>query len=225
MEEPSFEALENTLPIGVFKMDTLEAARMLYQKKGEGEKVAFLNMASEFKAGGGVANGSLAQEESIARRSNLVQSLNKAFYPLASDELLFSPEVTVIRDEQLRFDPDHEFPCAAISCAAIRKPDLRADGHYRQKHATLMENKILAILKVAIMNDIDNLVLGAFGCGAFCNPVNDVAAIFKKILVMDGYARFFKRIVFAILTKSEKDWNNLKVFSTMFAGFVVPNNK
>lgn len=41
-------------------------------------------------------------------------------------------------------------------------------------------------------------MLSAFGCGAFSNPPNHIAAIFKQVICHE-YAGCFKQVVFAIL--------------------------
>jgi len=45
---------------------------------------------------------------------------------------------------------------------------------------------------------VDNLILGAFGCGAFNNPPKLVAEIFRKLLIDERYAMYFEKVVFAI---------------------------
>ena len=58
--------------VTVVNGDCLEVGRTMM---GEGLHPAILNMASNFRPGGGVINGSRAQEECIFRRSNLFMSL------------------------------------------------------------------------------------------------------------------------------------------------------
>jgi len=45
---------------------------------------------------------------------------------------------------------------------------------------------------------IDCLVLGAFGCGAFANPPNHMAELFKEVLLEKEFIKKFKFIVFSI---------------------------
>ena len=60
-------------------------------------------------------------------------------------------------------------------------------------------------------NDTDLLVLGAFGCGAFNNPPELVADVFRELLLEKGYFRFFRKIVFAI-KKNDSANTNLETF-------------
>lgn len=207
--------VKNEKPIiQVLKEDTLNAAQKIYDSCEDDEKLAILNMASDYKPGGGWERGAKAQEEAIARRSNLVSSLNKKFYPIKLNELLYSPCVTVFKDDS--YNQCNEFECAVITCAAIRKPNLIKDREYRVKDFTLMHDKIKTILEVAILNKVDHLVLGAFGCGAFGNPVKQVADIFYYYLVEQGYAKYFKSVSFAILVAKEEDEKNFICFEQKF---------
>jgi len=73
-----------------------------------------------------------------------------------------------------------------------------------------MEQKINNILKVAYMHNHDVLVLGALGCGAYHNPPDQVAQIFKDSL--HKYDKCFKRVIFAVLSKKD---TNYQVFSSV----------
>lgn len=59
--------------------------------------------------------------------------------------------------------------------------------------------------------DVDVLVLGAFGCGAFNNPPEMVADVFGELLRLRGYGRCFKQVVFAIKGHDGEN-QNLQVF-------------
>ena len=67
-----------------------------------------------------------------------------------------------------------------------------------EKLEDTFKHRIRNILEVAAANNVDNLVLGAFGCGAFNNPPDLVAGRFRYYLVDKGYRDCFKRVVFAI---------------------------
>ena len=75
--------------------------------------------------------------------------------------------------------------------------------------------RIKNILEVAVANNVDIIVLGAFGCGAFNNPPDLVAEVFRYLLVTKGQGRFFKRVVFAIKRNNEQN-TNLMAFKKAF---------
>lgn len=69
----------------------------------------------------------------------------------------------------------------------------------------LFQNRIKNIFESALDNSVDTIVLGAFGCGAFKNPAQLVAEVFKSVIENGRYFKKFKNIVFAIKKESEKD--------------------
>lgn len=69
---------------------------------------------------------------------------------------------------------------------------------------------------VAQTTGADVLILGAFGCGAFKNPPEVVAQLFKE--AVDEFGSFFEVIEFAVY-HSEKSSRNFEAFSEVF-GFL-----
>jgi len=67
---------------------------------------------------------------------------------------------------------------------------------------------VRGILKVAIEMNHDSIVLSALGCGAFCNPPEQVAQVFQSVL-SEEFRNKFKKVVFAIFD----DHNTGKAFN------------
>lgn len=63
----------------------------------------------------------------------------------------------------------------------------------------MIKNKIRTILRIGLQNGHDSLVLGALGCGAFCNPPQHIALLFHETLNEHEFANKYKHISFAIL--------------------------
>ena len=98
--------------ITVTKNRSYEAAMKL-SKKCPGSKIAVMNFANAFHAGGGVANGSSAQEECLCRTSTLYpllyrRSLRDTFYKhhhdlntaKASDALIYTEGVVICKTDE-----------------------------------------------------------------------------------------------------------------------------
>lgn len=165
-----------------------------------------LNLADDVFPGGHVRMGSGAQEESLFRRTNYYQTLNHetGFYPLVNTELVYSPSVLVIKDENNRdLDLAEYFRISFIACPGIKKPKL-IDGKFRNLDKELFKKKIKNILNVAYNHNHDSVVLGALGCGAWECPQEEVAHLFKE--VVDEYNLCFKFILFAILDVDKGDY-------------------
>ena len=85
---------------------------------------------------------------------------------------------------------------------------IAADGLY-----VLHKKRINKIFRVAIANGADVLVLGAFGCGAFCNPPEVVAKAFYDI--QKNYEKYFDVVEYAIFC-TERERKNYETFCKQF---------
>lgn len=76
---------------------------------------------------------------------------------------------------------------AVVSCAALNLDGryaikLTADGHMPQVALDITRCKIRTIFRIGLLHGHDALVLGAFGCGAFHNPPEEVARLFHEVM-------------------------------------------
>lgn len=206
--EPNFhapirETKRNDVRLQVVQGGTLDTAR----SRGIG-KTAALNFANPIRPGGGVCIGVRAQEEALCRCSNLydtlsTEALQTAYYKwhaentdnLFSDKVIYIPDIQVVKDDS--YAP-LETPCSVdiITCAAPYNEDSLEDNVLYPIYVSRITN----ILEVSMDQNVDTIVLGAFGCGAFFNPPQLMASAFREVLIDRGYARYFKQVIFAILT-------------------------
>lgn len=196
------EDREGTLTI--LNEDTLDAA---YPYRDEHTLV--LNMASEGRPGGGVKKGSRAQEEELFRRTNYCDCTNRSFYPIDVDEFIVTEGVVVLKDSDYQpLRDQHTFDFMAMP--AVRRPSLEGGVDYLdEEDRETMEQKIDLIFRYGVLEKYDTLVLGALGCGAFRNPPEQVALMFKAAL--EKYRKFFDNIVFAVLSTGNNE--NYDIFS------------
>src|SRR5581483_11442470 len=213
-------------------MDSFEMAQEL---TAQGHRPLILNMASDYKFGGGVEKGSKSQEEDLFRKSSYFLAM-KSFvknvivpnsnasnqekisspYPLHPYAVVYSPDVYICKDNyyDLLKESVH-VSCLAV--AALRHPNIKYVGkmeRYRKDDdRTLMKMKIESIFQIAILNNHDSLVLGALGCGVFANPVHDVVELFREAIVK--YGKYFRIISFAVLVCKDKDRLNLDCFQSL----------
>ena len=93
------------------------------------EKVSVLNFASDQKPGGSYLDGGSGQEESLAYRSTLVQTLKKHYYPLGPVSTIWSPNVVVFRRDVTegyrKFkSADFRYIVGVASAAGLKRPFL-----------------------------------------------------------------------------------------------------
>ena len=220
--------------ITVVNQDCLYAAKELID---QGYHPAVINNASFAKPGGGVRTGSAAQEENLCRRTNLFESifrfddyLSKEYgitndtdkhYPLEMNYgAIYSPSITVFREGE---DKNYElleepFNLDIITIAAIKRPELLPGRKLNAGAKEIFKRKVEQMLNLALAWGNDSVVLGAFGCGAYGTPPEDMANIFKEVISSTDYYDKFERIVFAILDdgNSHKEHNpngNFKPFN------------
>lgn len=206
--------------IFVTKERSLEAVRRMKTAYPQ-SRVAVLQFASGTNPGGGVVRGGVGQEESLCRCSTLYPCLQqhkvrKRFYdrhqrtgdPYYSDACVYLPGIIGIRDDApggrlLREQDRYMFD--VITCAP---PNVRI-RRWDEEHKDLMKlrenpenienitkRRACAVIRTAVRNHVDILVLGAFGCGIYGNSPQMVANAFKKALNECGHS--FKAIIFAI---------------------------
>lgn len=70
-------------------------------------------------------------------------------------------------------------------------------------------SRVQRIFEVAIANKADVLILGAFGCGAFCNPPELVAEVFAELT--EKYRKCFDVIEYAVF-HTERETKNYVAF-------------
>lgn len=180
--------------------------------------VGCLNFASAKNPGGGFLGGAQAQEESLSRASALYPTQVKHFEMyeynrsqstgLYSDYMIYSPEVLVFRDDNdTLLDSPYKVSFVtspAVNVGAIKQNAIAELALVEQTMLQRMD-KVLAVF---VANGIENLVLGAWGCGVFQNAPKDIAGYFAHYLTNNGkYSKAFKHILFAVLDRSKEQEN------------------
>ena len=137
---------------------------------------------------------------------------NTRISAVESDYMLLSPEVCVFRDEHCAL-LEKPFTAAVITLPA---PNRRGAAMLAPKKliAETMTRRIRIMLHIAAKHGYRELVLGAWGCGAFGNSPEDVSGYFKSVLIGEEYGRCFDRVVFAVYGKP--DGTNITAFRQTF---------
>ena len=212
---------------------SLEAAES-YAKQGK--KVCVLNFASATNPGGGVVNGSSAQEECICRCSTLYPCLNteamwNVFYiphrkganPIYNNDCIYTPDVCVFKSDTNFpeiLPKDEWWNVNILTCAApnLRERPSDAMNPYAGAEAAkitpeelekLLISRVRRIFEIAVADGNEVLILGAFGCGAFRNPPEIVAKVFNT--AMQDYLCYFDTIEYAVY-HTEREVANYETF-------------
>ncbi|ETS74172.1 hypothetical protein PFICI_14038 [Pestalotiopsis fici W106-1] len=178
--------------------DTLAVARSLLRDQeterddlsNRVSRVAILNMASPLSPGGGFVNGASSQEESLCMRSTLLPSLKDEFYRLPELGAVFTPDVLVFRNESGDdLEKRDRWFVDCVSAAMLRMPETEVNeesgrGRYvnSSDRDTILQ-KMRIVMRVFQAKGARKVVLGAWGCGAYGNPVGEIAAAWSKVLL------------------------------------------
>lgn len=220
------DAEKRTAKVVVSSKRTFEAARYYAI---EGKKVCVLNFANSIHIGGGVQNGSRAQEESLCRCSTLYPCISskktqKEFYEYHSDllsqnkfgkssndDLIYSPDVVVIKTDTFspeRLEKNDWYKTDVVTCAA---PIFQ--GESDDKIQAIFVSRFHRIFESAKQAGCDVVILGAFGCGAFGNSPKIVATSAK--MALSDFEGDFETVEFAIF-HAEWEKQNYIEFEKIF---------
>ncbi|KAI4937442.1 uncharacterized protein J4E92_002173 [Alternaria infectoria] len=151
-----------------------------------------LNMASPLRPGGGLLTGATSAEESLCARTTLLPSLKETFYRLPEYGGIYTHDVLVFRsalplgDNAGELSPTERWYIDVISAGMLRFPELEGEEEKEKrlskKDREIVESKIRSVLRIAEQKGVKALVLGAWGVGAYGNPVKDIAEAFAKVL-------------------------------------------
>ncbi len=219
--------------IQIITGDWGEATHILTKRYGA--CFAVLNMANAYVHGGGYVEGMSAQEENMFRRTDCHFQISSEEYDESND--CYTPIMTELisgkngkvyldtkqprvcirgRENRSRSDlgyawlkEDEIFPFYELRAAA---QDLRGGEEFNTKEA---RKRIIAQLDTLRANNIRYVVLGAFGCGAFLNPSDKVARLYKEEIIkrIDD----FELIAFAVFSAGYGS-ENYAIFAKVFEG-------
>lgn len=203
LNKPTTTTPSRPRKVRIVTTDTLTAAHILTYPSRYGESnepkaskkapnVCILNMASPLRPGGGVLTGATSQEEFLCARTTLLPSLQESYYRLPELGGIWSPDILVftnslpLGDAKGDLGPSDRYWIDVISAGMLRFPELEGGEdevkRLNKKDRSIVEDKMRAALRIAAQKGVKKLVLGAWGCGAYGNPVIDIAQAWKRVL-------------------------------------------
>lgn len=197
----------------VYELRNESVVDTIFDVANEG-KVGVLNFASARHPGGGCLSGANAQEEVLCYSSLLYNALvNQPYYDINqkhgscdyTDAFIYAKKVPFIRDSDgfLTFNSVNVdiLTAPAVNKAVLSNKLDRLNIHQSYDVNTIMKNRMQIILS-KFARECDTLILGAFGCGVFGNNPYDVAYLWRTLLIVKGYEKYFKRVIFSVYGKN-----------------------
>ena len=230
---------DQTCKILVMQADLLETVRTLTVTHGT--MFAALNMANERYPGGGYTYGCAAQEENMARRSNLHFTFTSNVVCKRGASFVYTKEMTSLiggeggqvylsqtplvclrgsekfDEEALGYEfysSSEIFPFLELRSAAVNigKRSGKRKRDMSEVEAS-MKRRIEAQFVTLEQRNVRHVVLSAFGCGAFGNDPLKVATLYRE--AVERHRHNFQVIAFAIYYAG-RGASNFEVFKKVF---------
>lgn len=194
-------------------LDTVDAVRRLARDRRR--RICALNFANGEHVGGGYKNGSQAQEEDLCRRiPSLYTSLNNSkrdgAYPFGPctcfdptqpakySEVLYTKGCVIARASEAEgfalLKPDDQVMLSLVTAAA---PNINFASEIYDLNLMHETVKNIFIAPVLEEPQINTLVLGAWGCGAFGGDPEQISELFMRVLTA-GLGRLYSEVHFAV---------------------------
>lgn len=188
MEDPYHKSPKLTPSTHLMEATSVDAARKVIGRTG------ILIFASATRHGGGVASGAVAQEEAISRTTSWLDvSIPEVFYqykaPYYTNNVVTAPGYIFYNDQyQSILEPE---PIIFLASAA---PNLNV-AYDTKVLPDILKYKMRTILQCAHDQKLENIILGAYGCGVFKGDPQQYASIWMEVITEGWYGG---RIFFAI---------------------------
>lgn len=205
----------------VFDRNDTISSTIYYTRKGY--RVCALNFADALTPGGLVYQGEVTQEEDLCRCSNLYESLVKKeciddYYRYNmnlgtsrySDRVIYSKGVSILRESLNYSLLEKPLKCDIVTCPAPIF-NLSVDDYYR-----IVLNRIKGFLRVVASNNINAVILGAWGCGAFGGDARIVGKAFAEALTE---FTCFDLVVFSVKSTINDRIDNLNLLKYGFDSY------
>lgn len=218
------KAYATNLKVDVYNKDCLIVAKQLNELFPD--KTALLNMSNRQKVGGGPFRGQEAQEEYLFRMTGLVVSLMRyahqkkgwddgkrpCYHPNSfglTDVLISRNQVyrrSVVENGKKVIKKEKKpFSVHMLSSASLIM-DVEKTGYWDEYNnyysvavgEAIQAAKIYNQIATAIQAGNEAIVLSAFGCGAFNNPPQRIAELYRAILSLPEFLGKLK-VQFAII--------------------------
>lgn len=196
--------------VNVENISTVDAILKLV-KEGK-QNIGVLNFASAKNPGGGFLNGAMAQEESLAASSILYKTLivHEEYYQknraqssmMYTNHAIYSPDVVFFRDGRFQL-VEKPFKASVLTLPAVNMGQVLLKGEGCAEAERVMRRRMKLALAIFAKQGAKNLVLGAYGCGVFCNDPKLIAAWWQELLEDEGMGQYFDFIFHAVLDRSQ----------------------
>ncbi len=204
---------DNPTDIKIVEADAVDVA---LEMMGEGLNPAIHNFANGYFPCGLYCDGESGFEEDLCRRTTLSLSLENArnHYPLDINFGGVYSKACVFRKKESDGFALMDNP-SLLSFVSVPALNLRSTRHHPRivqnleyalhgedaltaEGKEIMLHKMRTILRIAILNGHDSIILGAWGCGNYKQRPKQIALMFRMVVNEIEFRRKFRAITYAI---------------------------
>lgn len=226
--------LDRNPRLTISTMTTAEACQHFARERRN--VVCALNFANGSTCGGGYKTGATAQEEDLCRQcptlySTLYNATKEGLYPFgpstcrsASSPEKYSDVLYTAGLALARGGMEEGYPLLSeseqvtVSMVTAAAPNIRFAKEISESELIYNTVKTIFVAPRLSEPEVNTLILGAWGCGAFGGDPKQIAELFVRALISDSFGQMYKEIHFAIPKLAPTD-NNYEVFTRVFEEF------
>jgi uncharacterized protein (TIGR02452 family) len=132
--------------------------------------------------------GATSQEEFLCTRTTLYPALRDSFYRLPEVSVIYTANVLVFRNSDGEdLSKSERYHVDVVSAAMLRSPDISKKGGVltwaNEGDVETVLAKMRVVMRSLCQRGVKRVVLGAWGCGAYGNPVDEVARLWRLVLL------------------------------------------
>jgi len=146
----------------------------------------------------------------IRTNYNLIMKMNGNFLPVHDNEILYNPEVIILRDENLNFYQNEINKISIISNNLNKKDYQFGKKRFSFESYIKLKIKLETIFQTAHLSGHDVLILNDFGIGSNLFPIKEIIDLYNLCILK--YGHLFKYIIFPFTIKDSRDIASHAVF-------------
>ena len=146
----------------------------------------------------------------IRTNYNIIMRTNSNFLPLHDNEILYTPEVIILRDENMNFYTNELNKISIITNNLNRKDYKFGKKRFNFDSYFNLKIKLENIFQTAHMSGHDVLILNDFGISTNLFPIKEIIDLYNLCILK--YGHLFKYIIFPFSIKDSRDIASHAVF-------------
>lgn len=192
----------------------------------QGLKPLLINIVMPDFSGSNLEACTGIKDECIVLRTNFFKTINTfGLYPIDFLGVVYSPVVHIVRNDSMQFlEKSNVFNVSLATFSIKPEPEIKKELLVNNEYF-IMKKTIETIFQTAISYGNDCIIFNDLGCISYNYPISDICLILNGCIYK--YGHLFKKIIVAILLKTQSDMGYLNAFDNLLIKpqkFLIPRN-